>query len=196
MRNKHKIYEKLDSDIKTFLTQNGWQVYDWNSDKAFVYFAVNKLEDIPYKPKFLIEKDGQKMWTYYFWKGGYPFWESKFGQVTGFDWYKYQCMIGLTAETGIPCAILFDSEAQPEIIFRQLDQLPPPRHSRFNKKNCRRAFEPYAPLKAKCFQCWKENVNTFRMCKEQNKKVRTGLAVWMKEQFGHDTITQPSMFNN
>lgn len=193
MRNKKHVYEKLDSDIKSFLTQNGWQVYDWNSDKAFIYFASNKLEDIPYKPKFLIEKDGQKMWAYYFWKGGYPYWKSSGGEITGFDWIKFKFMEGLSQITGIPVAVLFDSEQQPEIIFRQLDQLPQPKHSRAKKENCRRAYEPYAPLKFKCFQCWKDNSSTFKLCKMQKKKTQTGLAVWSKNCFEHNTTHQPGL---
>lgn len=193
MQNKKKIYEKLDIDIKEFLTKNGWKVYDFNDQLIYTYLYNAGLLEIPYKPKYLIEKDGKRMWAYYFWKGGYPYWESKFGQVTGFDWEKYKMMEGLTAKTQLPCAVLFDSESEPEIIFRQLDQLPRPKHSRFKKENCKRAYEIYAPLKAQCFKCWLDNPTTYLMCYRQKKKSRTGLAIWDKNQFGHDLVTQPSL---
>lgn len=193
MKNKSKIYKNLQKDVKQFLTENGWKVYEFESEEVFSYLYASQLVEIPYKPKYLIEKDGQRMWAYYFWKGAYPFWRSKGEQITGFDWHKFQFMQGLSRKTNLPVAILFDSESQPEIIFRQLDQLPTARHSRFRKENCRRAYEPYAPLKAKCFHCWQENPMTYRLCSHDKKKTRTGMAVWAKNAFAHDTIIQAKL---
>lgn len=191
MKNKKKVYDKLENDIDKFLKENEWNIYRPDSFEFQSYFYTAGLYEFPYDPKYLIEKHGQKLWLFYFWKGAYPMWKQ--GNVTGFDWDKYQMMLGLTNKTLIPCAIIFSSELDDTIIFRQLDQLPKPKHSFSKKENCRRAYEPGAPLSFRCYHCWMENPGLYRMCKHEKKKIRTGLAVWEKELFTNDTSHQPQL---
>ena len=82
-----------------------------------------KLENIPNLPDLLIKKNNDFLWVYYFWKGTYPFWQSTEGQVTGIDWHKYCFIQGLKKLTCTSVALIFDSELQPEIIFRTIGKI-------------------------------------------------------------------------
>jgi len=187
MKNKGKIYDKLQKDITSFLEERGWIVHDQLSEKYATELYSVKLETIPESPKYLIEKDGMLMWVYYFWKGAYPIWEGKIqAQITGVDWHKYDMMKGLSTITNIPCAMIFDSEKQPEIIFRQVDQLPKPKHSFAPKSDPLFQFQ--------YFKCWREDPRRYMMLvKRARFKFKSGMAVWPKEYFGHDTNYQPKL---
>lgn len=185
--------ERYRTEMITFLKEKGWIVYEKESDKYALELYSNQLENIPYKPIGLIEKDKQMYWIFFFWKGAFPVWQSAGGQVTGFDWLKYQMMLGLTEYTHIPCAVLFTSEIDNKIIFRQLDQIPNPRHSFAKRPNCSRMYEPYHPLGWKCFKCWRDNPELFHRCSHEKRKQKTGMATWPKQFFGEDTSHQPNL---
>lgn len=186
MKNKKAIYNKMEIEIEDFLYDNKWQVYHDDDDKFSTNICSVGLEDIPYKPKYLIEKQGQLFWLYYFWKGDYPKWEGKFQcAITGFDYHKYSMMKGITKLTGIKCAVIFDSETEHELIFRQLDQLPNPKHSRAPKCDPKWGFN--------YFDMWKNDPAYYRMLVKNAKfKFKSGMAIWDKSYFGHDLTFQPS----
>ena len=187
VKNKKTIYDAMELDITTFLDDKGWQVYDEHDDIFSSNICSAGLEEIPYKPKFLIEKDNQLFWLYYFWKGDYPKWEGKFQcAITGFDYHKYDFMRGITKMTGIPCAVIFDSEVHKELIFRQLDQLPTPKHSRAPKRDPKWGFN--------YFEMWKNDPPYYRMLVKNAKfKFKSGMAIWDKSYFGHDTSFQKQL---
>jgi len=187
MKNKTKIYEQMQLEIEDFLYDRGWEVFHEDEDLFNNNLCAADVQDIPFKPKYLIKKAGQMFWLYYFWKGDYPKWAGKFQcAITGFDWHKYEMMKGLTKVSNIPCAIIFDSETEHELIFRQLDQLPNPRHSRAPKCDPKWGFN--------YFDMWKNDPQYYRMLVKNAKfKFKSGMAIWPKEYFGHDTNYQPNL---
>ena len=183
---KHKDVER---EGIAWLKKNGWKLLDENILNT-VLFAT-QMENIPYKPHILVEKDGYKFFIIISNKEEY--YPSKKHQewMTGFDWYKFKFSKAIGDKTGIPIAVLFHNEQLNEFIFRQLDELPNP--DIWHRDSCL-AAQYMRPEKLNCYQCWKLNPHTANNCVKHRKVKTTTMSMWFVNNFSDNTTFQPKLF--
>lgn len=181
---------KFDNKFRLWILSQEWK--DISNQISTILFD-SKIENIPYQPKYLVEKDGIKMFLYPFQKGDYPY-SKKLGQrVTGLDWYKYQFAKAIQDITRIFVGVVMWSELSDLMVFRQLDMLGKPiiyfKGSSCLAKEYGRYLEAF-----KCYTCWKNNPQTVRDCIHHQKKKIREMAMWTIALFSNDTIIQRKIF--
>lgn len=183
---KHSIVEK---QALQWFKQKGWKVLP--NEILETILLMSKLENIPYKPHFLIEKERQRFFINIFNKEDYFPSKKTQSWVTGFEWYKYIYSQVLADLTGIQTAVLFHNETLKEFIFRQLSELPNP--IKWRVSYCLAKEYGRRDETLQCFKCWKNNPYTARNCIHRKTKSRP-MAVWEVENFLDTTSFQPKLF--
>lgn len=194
---KKVFYKKAEKWIK----QNGWE--DISNKIPEILFKY-RLEEIPYKPKYLVVKENIPFYLNFFQKGDWKYARTKFnGQAcTGFDLYKYRFLEYLQAKTYIQAGLVMHSETTDQFVFRQLDQLPKPQIW-FGNMVCR-AYElrpKYNDVAQgfKCAQCWEKYPEIGRQCRKRNypgakSAKKREMVMWPLTEFSDEFIIQTKLF--
>ena len=160
-------------DALNWLKDNGWADI---SDKIEVILFANGLENIPYKPEILVEKDGLKFFMLPFQKDDWTHSNTLDKDLTGFDSYKYSFLKGLQGKTGIQVGVLMWAKNKGErFIFIQLDALGNPTYWFGQKGGCLVHKRDY-------YKCWQEHPEVVRSY-FKNLKRRRELALWDVQLF-------------
>ena len=83
------------------------------------------LQNIPYLPHLIIQKDKISFIVMMFWKEQFPY-TKKGIQYTGMDWYKYMFLREIEKITHTMVGLIMYSSQEGKMIFRQMNQLPKP----------------------------------------------------------------------
>jgi len=190
---KHKkiqMSERYKNLALRWLKKQGWK----NESNYMIEFllGLDKLEDLPYRPHFLISKDEHFFFVNLFNKDDY-FWSKHFGYyMTGMDFYKYRFLQALQNETKVQPAVLIWNETLKEFIFRVLEELSKP--VIWHRNKCLAQDYQRKEEILECFKCWRNNPLTVRKCIHRKTKTRP-MAMWDVSCFGNKTNYQIKMFN-
>lgn len=189
VRKKQTVHNKeFKERVQKWFKEKGW--ID-KSDDIWDKLYEAGLDNLPYKPEYLIERDGLLFFLATSrkqnWSQAKVFTKNQ-TQGIGIDMYKYKMLLGVQAKTGIQVAFIFYNDFTKEWIFRQLDMLPKPKIF-FGGSKCIVADFSYWQLKHDCFNCWLQHPEITRKCLHSKKYGRRReLAMWNTEIFA-DKIT-------
>jgi len=158
--------------------------------------AKFRLEEYPYVPHYLVEKDGVLFWLSFFQKGNWSNAKVFEGQGTGLDWYKYKFLQALQRITNIQVGLVMWNEELDKFVFRQLDQMPKPFRF-FSGYACRAVALRRTVLAFDCYNCWLNYPEMTDECIHQRlqikkRKIRE-MAMWKVSEFADQFVIQTKM---
>lgn len=173
---------EFQQEILDWCAKTGWII---DNDEYINVMCKYKLENLPYKPHFLIKRDNEKFLITIFEKDEFFYAKSKQTDVTGFDYFKYDFLLYFQRETNIPVAIIMKELQTGHIIFKELDFLLSPIIWRRDANVC-------VEHKLHYVQCWKDHA--WRIGRSKQKKIRP-MAIWPVEKFTNEFIYNARLFN-
>jgi len=171
--------------------KNGWK--DKSKQIDFI-LTKHRLEEFPYKPQYLIQKNNILYFLQFFQKGGVSHAKKLGFAGTGIDYYKYKFLEALQNLTNIQVGLVMWTETENKFTFRQFDQLPKP--MMFWKNMACRAHElKQFNLEYKCYDCFLKRPEITHECIHQHKKKRKKreMAMWPITEFANEFIIQQKM---
>ena len=191
MFDKKKFLEKAEK----WLQDEGWKNRKDMMDQLIGQF---RLEEFPYKPQYLIERNGTFFIVNFFQKGGYSYSKKLGGQATGLDYYKYKFLNALQSITGIQAGLIMHNETTDKFCFRQLDQIKNP-VIYFKGMGCYAHELKKKDIEYNCFKCFKQCPHITDEClhrrkPERKKKRRREMAMWNINEFADNLIIQHKLF--
>lgn len=167
------------------------------SDDIYPILASNSISNIPFKPTYLILKEGIPFFLVFFQKGRYPVNKRLQERVTGIDYYKYKLLLYIEKMTGIQVAIVMHNEEEDKFIFTQLDLINPP-IMYFRGTGCYANELRKDSIRYNCGKCFEECPRICDECihkrKDGRKKKRREMAMWPVSYFNEEVEVQPKMF--
>jgi len=188
------MFSKIDFKPKAekWFKKNKWK----NKSKLIdSVLAEHRLEEFPYKPNYLVQKDNVFYFLQFFQKGDWSHAKRLGFAGTGIDYFKYKLLLALQEITGIQVGLVMWTETEDKFVFRQLDQLPKP--IIFWKGMACRAHElKQFEIEYKCYRCFIKRPEITHECIHQHKKKKKirEMAMWEINQFADEFIIQTKLF--
>ena len=186
-------FDKIQFRIKAekWLLDEGWIVRNDLMDELIGRY---QLEEFPYKPQYIVQKDGILFLINFFQKGSYSYSKKLGGQATGLDYYKYKLLMALQTITGIQAGLIMHNETTDKFVFRQVDQLKNP-VIYFKGMACYAHELKKWDIQYNCFKCFKECPHITDECihkrKDGRKKKKREMAMWATTEFSETLTIQP-----
>lgn len=187
--NKEVFKEK----INKWILSNGWTDFSHLIDTNLRNY---RLEEIPYKPQYLVAKDKTFFYLQFFQKGDWSHAKKLEFAGTGIDYYKYKFLFAVQRKTNIQVGLVMRNEVQDKFVFRQLDQLPKPVIF-WKGMACRAHMLRHPELEYNCFKCFTKRPDITHECLHQHKRIKKRkkreMAMWPVKEFGEEFIIQTKL---